>query len=230
MLLEGIIFDKDGTIFGFDETWIHWCKEIIEVISSGDRNLKKAIAKVLDFDLKNLSFRSGSIAITASNRDIAGAICSVAESWSTSELEKFLAKASSDAPIAEITPLIPFFNQLRGNFLKTGINTNDSEMSAISQLNSVGIIRKLDFVAGYDSGYEAKPSAEPLLAFAKKTLIAPEKIAMVGDSVSDLVSGKLAGMKSIAVLTGPATESELAPYADVVLSSIRELPKLLDLN
>ena len=43
MLLEGIIFDKDGTIFGFDETWIHWCKEIIEVISSGDRNLKKAI-------------------------------------------------------------------------------------------------------------------------------------------------------------------------------------------
>ena len=50
---------------------------------------------------------------------------------------------------------------------------------------------------------------------------------MVGDSTHDLDAGKAAGMVTIGVLTGPAPREELAPFADVVLDSIAEIPSWL---
>jgi phosphoglycolate phosphatase len=51
---------------------------------------------------------------------------------------------------------------------------------------------------------------------------------MIGDSLHDLHAGRAAGMAVMGVLTGPATEAELAPHADVVLPSIAALPAWLD--
>ena len=50
---------------------------------------------------------------------------------------------------------------------------------------------------------------------------------MVGDSLHDLQSGRAAGMVTIAVLTGVADTSELAPFADVVLPDISHIPAWL---
>ena len=50
---------------------------------------------------------------------------------------------------------------------------------------------------------------------------------MVGDSYADIISGKKAGMKTIGVLTGILNRHQLEKKADVVLSSINELPKLI---
>ena len=50
----------------------------------------------------------------------------------------------------------------------------------------------------------------------------------LGDSIHDLGAGRSAGCAySVAVLTGVATEVELAPEADVVLPSIADLPDFL---
>ena len=51
---------------------------------------------------------------------------------------------------------------------------------------------------------------------------------MVGDSRHDLISGRAAGMATVAVLTGIAGAGELAPHADVVLPDIGHLPGWLD--
>jgi phosphoglycolate phosphatase len=51
---------------------------------------------------------------------------------------------------------------------------------------------------------------------------------MVGDSTHDLHAGRAAGMRTIAVLTGTAVTADLAPYADVVLANIGEIPAWLD--
>jgi phosphoglycolate phosphatase len=57
--------------------------------------------------------------------------------------------------------------------------------------------------------------------------LAPDRIAMIGDSTHDLVAGRAAGMITVGVLTGPATREDLAPHATVVLPDIGHLPAWL---
>ena len=83
------------------------------------------------------------------------------------------------------------------------------------------------FVAGYDSGHGAKPAPGQCLAFARATGLAPAQVAMVGDSRHDLAAGRAAGMRTVAVLTGPARDDDLRPFADVVLPDIGHLPDWL---
>jgi phosphoglycolate phosphatase len=52
---------------------------------------------------------------------------------------------------------------------------------------------------------------------------------MVGDSTHDLIAGRAAGMGTVAVLTGMASTSDLAPFADLVLPDIGHLPAWLGL-
>ena len=51
---------------------------------------------------------------------------------------------------------------------------------------------------------------------------------MVGDSAHDLIAGRAAGMRTLAVLTGVAGSDELAPLADAVLADIGAIPGWLE--
>ncbi len=106
--------------------------------------------------------------------------------------------------------------------------THDSELSAKSQLKAAGAFEAFDFIAGFDSGHGLKPGPGMLFAFARVTGIAPGRVAMVGDSRHDLETGLNAGAAvTIGVLTGPATEAELAPFASHIIPTIADLPSLL---
>ena len=89
------------------------------------------------------------------------------------------------------------------------------------------MLDRFAFVAGYDSGHGAKPGPGMLEAFCRETGLAPGACAMVGDSGHDLASARAAGMVRVAVLTGPASAADLAPFADVVLPDIGRLPAWL---
>ena len=102
--------------------------------------------------------------------------------------------------------------------------TNDTEAGARAHLASVGALELLDFVAGFDSGFGAKPAPGPLLAFVKAMGLSQDQAVMVGDSTHDLIAGRAAGMHTIGVLTGLAQGSELAPYADSILPDISHIP------
>lgn len=67
-----------------------------------------------------------------------------------------------------------------------------------------------------------KPHPDPFLRCAAKLGIKPEMCAIIEDSVYGLQAGRTAGMITIA-LTGTSAKQQLAPYADLVVSSLREL-------
>jgi phosphoglycolate phosphatase len=67
-----------------------------------------------------------------------------------------------------------------------------------------------------------------LLAFAQATGLQPDRVIMVGDSRHDLLAGRSAGMRTVAVLTGIASAEDLAPLADAVLRDIGDLPGWID--
>ena len=229
MQIDALLFDKDGTLFDFSKTWNVWCAGIIHHFADGDAARADAIAKAIEFDLRTQTFLPTSPAIAGTNREIAELIAAEVPGSDVDAVDHYIAHAAATAPLAQAVDLAPFLKALRAKGLKLGVMTNDTEMGARSHLTHTGVYELFDLVLGSDSGHGAKPDPDPLLAFARHVDIAPERVAMVGDSTHDLIAGRAAGMPTIGVLTGMAGTETLAPYANVVLDNIGDIPGWLGL-
>lgn len=220
MRADGILFDKDGTLFDFAATWNAWAAGMIHEFSGSDQALAERIAVALDFDLEAKSFLPSSAIIAGTNRDAAEAVASATGDDNVEAIERRLMLAAAEAPLVPAVALAPFLDGLAAQGLRLGVMTNDTEYGARAHLGDAGVVDRFDFIAGFDSGFGAKPDPDPLLAFADAFSLRPERVVMVGDSTHDLIAGRAAGMQTIAVLTGMANEAELAPHADAVFPHI----------
>ena len=63
MHFDGILFDKDGTLFDFHKTWSNWTSDAIEYLCGDNSAKKKLVAKALGYDQKNQSFLKSSLLI-----------------------------------------------------------------------------------------------------------------------------------------------------------------------
>ena len=225
--VDGLLFDKDGTLFDFHATWSVWAASIIDELAAGDADKIARLAAALDYDLDKQEFAPTSVVIAEPTRKLAESIVVVLGEGSVPEIEHFLMMTASEVPQTQSLPLAPFLTDLASRGLALGVMTNDNEFAARAHLKSVGVEDHFNFIAGFDSGFGAKPEPGPLLAFAKATGLAADRVAMVGDSTHDLIAGRAAGMQTIGVLTGLALSDELAPYADIILPDIGHIPAWL---
>ncbi len=225
--VDGLLFDKDGTLFDFHATWSVWAGGVIRDLARGDRRKMASLATALHYDLAAGEFLPTSPVIAGTNREAARLMAGVLTDRTVDELERYLMMTVARAPQRPSLALAPYLEGLAAQGLALGVMTNDNEYSARAHLKSAGIEGHFSFIAGCDSGYGAKPAPGPLLAFARIAGLAPERVAMVGDSTHDLIAGRAAGMQTIGVLTGPASARDLAPHADIVLPDIGHIPRWL---
>ena len=226
-MIKGIIFDKDGTLFDFNATWGTWTRSMLAAEAGGDQVLFDALADAMGFDAVTNQFRPSSVVIAATVDETADCMLRVLPNQNKEALLSRMNAATAEVTQVEAVPLEPYFADLKATGLRLGIATNDAEVPARRHLDRAGVLDQFDFIAGYDSGHGGKPAAGQLHAFCKQTGLAPASCAMVGDSTHDLVAGQAAGMRTIGVLTGPAPHDELAPFADVVLADIGDIPRWL---
>ena len=227
MRIRGILFDKDGTLFDFNATWGAWTLQLLTEEAGGDPLLLETLAAELGFDPEARRFRRDSLVIASTTAEVAEAILPHLPPQPISALIARLNARSMDVPQIEATPLGPFLQGLGAAGYRLGIATNDSEAPARAHLAAAGIEAAFHFIAGADSGHGWKPGPGQLFAFAEATDLAPEEVVMVGDSTHDLLAAQAAGMPAVGVLTGLATEADLAPLAAAVLPSIAALPAWL---
>jgi len=224
MAIKAIVFDKDGTLFDFGATWETWARGFLLGITNHNTKRAAFIGRQIGFDLATCTFSPDSIVIAHPAGEIAQALAPHVPEMSVRDLLAALNSEAETAPQIETVPLVPFLAELRGRGLKLGVATNDAEAPARAHLTAAGVLGQFDFIAGYDSGFGAKPGPGQLLAFADTVSVAPECVVMVGDSTHDLAAGRAAGMQTVAVLTGLAGPGDLSPLADVVLPDIGHLP------
>jgi phosphoglycolate phosphatase len=227
MQIKGILFDKDGTLFDFRATWDAWAAQMIRELADHDADLIRKVAHVVRFDLETGGFHVDSPFIAGTNAEVSDAVAGVLPHLSAAQVELFLEQRVGEATLAPAVDLAPFLTGLRAQGMRLGVMTNDSEFGARTQLDQAGVTALFHFIAGFDSGFGAKPAPDPLLAFADHMNLAPETVVMVGDSTHDLLAGRRAGMRTVGVLTGTALTEELAPLADVVLPDIGHIPAWL---
>lgn len=226
--IQGIVFDKDGTLFDFQATWGVWSRGMIEAESGGDPGLAVRIADALGYDLATNRFRSDSVVIASTTETVAEHLLPILPAVTKAELIARMNARAKDAPQVEAAPLAWVLERLRAMDLALGVATNDSEGPARAHLRAAGVEALLPFVAGFDSGWGGKPAPGQLLAFAEAAGIEPARCVMVGDSLHDLHAARAAGMMGVGVLTGVAGREVLSPEAAVVLASIAELPDWIE--
>ncbi len=225
-MIDGLLFDKDGTLFDFRISWGRWAADFLTQIAH-DAAHRQRLGLAIGFDPDSGTFSPDSPVIAATASDIAAALATELPGVSVADLTERIDASAGLAPMSEAVPLLPLLAALRAKGLRLGVATNDSEVPALQHLATHGITDCFDFVAGSDSGFGAKPGPGMCLAFAKALGLDPARVAMVGDSRHDLKAGRAAGMRTVAVLTGVACREELAPHADVVLADIGAIPEWL---
>lgn len=226
-MIDGVIFDKDGTLFDFRRSWGRWTADLLRALADDAPQAAK-LGQIIGYDIATGNFAPDSPVIAATPREIAQIMLPLLPGHSLIGLIDQMNTLSAATEMSPAVALAPLLAKLRARGLKIGLATNDTETPARAHLAGAGVLELFDFVAGCDSGYGGKPAPGQLLAFAATCRLDPARVAMVGDSHHDLVAGRSAGMYAVAVLTGIAGAADLAPYADVVLPDINALPDWID--
>lgn len=227
MDIKAILFDKDGTLFDFAATWEAWAESFLLRFCNGDRIRAAEIGQKIGFDLTDKRFDADSVVIAGTPGQVAEALAPHVPDIPINKIVDLLNEEAALATQVPAVPLMPFLSGLRAQGLRLGVATNDAIAPARAHLAAAKIAEMFDFVAGYDSGYGAKPAPGPLLAFANHIDVPPAQIVMVGDSTHDLHAARAAGMRSVGVLTGTAPAPDLEPLADIVLPDIGHLQEWL---
>jgi phosphoglycolate phosphatase len=226
--IQGLIFDKDGTLFDFRATWSAWARQFFHELSAGSDALAARLGHAVGFNMEDGTFVPESPIIVSTPAEISMHLLEHVPGADRATLVARMNAISAETRQVAAVPLGPLFEEFTARGLRLGLATNDAELPAVTHLRQAGIARFFHFVSGFDSGHGAKPDPGPLLAFAKSQNLDPKHVAMVGDSRHDLIAGRAAGMRTVAVLTGIAGIDDLSPFADAVLSDIGHLPGWID--
>ncbi len=226
-MIDGVIFDKDGTLFDFRRSWGTWSAHLLAELAQ-DTAHAGLLARAIGYLPEANDFAPDSPVIAATPVEIAAQLLPLLPGFDHQALTDLLNARAAQAVMVEVAPLAPLLADLRARGLAIGLATNDGEGPARTHLANHGVAALFDFVAGCDTGHGGKPGPGMLLAFARQMTLDPARVVMVGDSRHDLEAGRAAGMRTVAVLTGIAKRAELAPHADVVLPDIGALGGWID--
>jgi len=113
---------------------------------------------------------------------------------------------------------------LKAKGFKTALATTDSHKRTEESLKKLKVRVYFDVILGADDVERGKPSPDMILKACKLTESQPHETVMVGDSPTDMLTGKNAKVKAcIAVLSESTSRQKLEKTADIVVPSIASL-------
>lgn len=134
--------------------------------------------------------------------------------------------------ICERTTLYPgaaeAVERLRARGHRTGICTNKPERLADLLLRRLGARALFDSLVGADTLPVRKPDPRAFRAAAIRAGGEPSRACMVGDSDTDHMTARAAGVPSILVAFGPSGEDMAALGPDALLESYEDLPGVVE--
>jgi phosphoglycolate phosphatase len=232
--IKAILFDKDGTLIDFNDTWFALYQKLAMEVASGDVELGTQLLARGGYDARSHTFTPGS-------ELAAGTTPGIVRLWlpdaSESEFEQWCARLNrafieegplAAVPVKDLEQTLVF---LHGGGIKLGVVTNDLEQAAENTMQRFGLRHLFSAVLGYDSVPDPKPAAGPVLKFCRDHDCHPSEVLVIGDNGHDIEMARNAGAGyAIGVMTGTGTREVLSRGSDAVLQSIADLPEWLGLR
>jgi phosphoglycolate phosphatase len=233
-LLDGIelvVFDKDGTLIDFHAMWGGWALELGRRLDGATRRpVAGDVFAAIGFDPVSGRVRAGAPLAVSTMAGIGEVIAAVIRRWCPSVAAARLAVETAWFEPDPVTTAVPtadlgeLFARLRDSGRRIAVATTDNRAPTEATLRGLGIREHVSALACGDDGVGVKPDPAMVLAICSALAVAPNVVAVVGDTPADLAMGRSAGVaRVIGVLTGVGGRAELEPLADTVLGSIGEL-------
>lgn len=235
MAIRGILFDKDGTLLDFFETWIPAYRAAADVAAefAGDASMAERMLRATGFDPDSGSFDPLSLLAGGTTAQICDAWADEAEIGERQDFSRIVHDAMDDyaarypVPIGE--GLDALFERLASKGYALGIATMDSEIVARVTADTLGLSPWLTFLAGYNSGHGSKPEPGMVLGFCAASGLTPAEVLVIGDTDRDVGMARSAGAGlMVGVLTGASPGDQLSRIADLVLDSVFDIEAILD--
>ena len=223
MTIKGIIFDKDGTLFDFQQSWGESTYDFLLKLSENDDQKFHDLAKALKFDLNLKIFKKDSSFIAGTVAQTIQLLLPLLPGKSAEEIWAKHLDHYSQAVQFPVKNLHKTLLSLKSSKYSLGVATNDLEKPTLYQLNKTNIFQHFDCVVCADSGFGTKPDPTQLVQVSRSLNLNFSELIMVGDSVEDLIAAKRTSIQSIGVLTGVASKTDLSNHANIVLNDISEL-------
>lgn len=230
---ELVAFDKDGTLIDFDYMWGRLARAWVERLAAetGEQELKRDLYRTLGYDPRQERTAPQSplaIATTGQLQTIAAVtLYRHGVPWTDAEDRTRLAfqQGGVDLPlVGRIRPVgdvAGLFTRLHDAGVCVAVVTTDHRSETENTLDILGVAHLVDHLVCGDDGIPTKPAPDMLLAACARAGIAAARVAVVGDTVADLLMSHRAGAGlAAAVLTGAGDPTQLRVHADVILSSV----------
>jgi phosphoglycolate phosphatase len=229
--MRGLLFDKDGTLLDFQLSWSRAYNELCLDLCGGDSEAASAMLSAAGMELVTGHCRSGSVLAAGNTIDIAAFWYPTLSGARLQAMVERIDRAFYENGL-RYSVLLPgvaeTLETLAGAGLAMGVATSDSTAATRAALAAVGIARFLPHVFGYDSVARPKPAPDIVHGFCAAIGAEPREVAVIGDNPHDLRMARSAGAgAALGVLSGNSGMDDLAPLADAVLGSIRDLPAWL---
>lgn len=234
MDIGGILFDKDGTLLDFEQTWMPAYGAALDDLcaTTGDATLKERCLAASGYDAELGRAKPNSPMAADGNDQIAAIWLRTAGQEASGDKIERLVKimethaAENPKPLFDIAAL---FASLKGRGLALGIATMDAEWSARRSLAQMSADHYVSFFAGYDSGHGRKPEPGMVTAFCAEAGLRPHEIMVVGDNLHDLHMAKnAAAALAVGVCSGVGGRRDLSAVADHIVEDAGAIEVLLD--
>jgi len=222
MALEGLIFDLDGTLIDSVGVYYVMMESVFEKL-----HWPKVSREVMRKAIKDDGFDWALVLPSGTGRLEEDLIA----------LAREVIRGMYPRVFEDMVAMVPgaehLLKKLHERNVKLGLVTSTLgrfiEFKLIP-LKKCGVRDLFQSVITLDDVKNRKPSGDPLLECARRLDKNPEKCAYVGDAAGDIVAGKSARMRTIAVLTGVDDYEALkGEDPDIILDSVSHLTERLSL-
>jgi phosphoglycolate phosphatase len=216
--VKAILIDLDGTIVDIGEPLIEAAGRTASAL--GLRNIDPKIGLELAKELQS-----------SPSPDNVLAKFGIEEKMRRCFLETFLSTWHSIVPVR--TALVPkadvTLHRLSETYLLALITRRDMPKEPImNELERLGLTRYFKLIVTSQDVKEPKPSPQAFIIAADRLGVSAEECLVVGDSITDIQAGRLAGARTVAVLSGLFSREELEKEKpDLIMKDITSLPDFL---
>lgn len=208
-----VLFDLDGTLLS---TAADLMASLNHVLSHAD------IEPVVYSDMKWLVGQGARVMI---ERAHALRERTFTEAQMTGMTELFFSHYSDSMP-GETVPfpgLLDALDRLEAEGMRLGVCTNKPEGLSVKLLEGLGLLSRFQAVAGGDTFANRKPHRDHVLGAIAMAGGSPERAILVGDSITDILAAKNAGIPVIAVPFGYTDKPVETLGPDLIIAHFDEL-------
>jgi phosphoglycolate phosphatase-like HAD superfamily hydrolase len=232
--IDLIVFDKDGTLIDIDRFWgprtERWVTKLAGTLPD-IAGIEESIFDIIGYSPQLNQIRPESPLAVASMDSIstlaAGVLCQHGTPWHAAKrTANQFAQDTMMGPFnpEEISPIGDVSGTLaslsKSHFLLAVATSDEREMTGAT-LAYLGVEHLIDILVCGDDDIPNKPSPEGIWHISEALGVPPSRMLMVGDTVSDMVFGKNAGVAGlVGIYDGKEKDSPLAAHADVLVESI----------